>query len=93
MCDSQRTRHIGPVARLDELKGNGRVYLVQVGEHKDPYSLEDLAQWLRTKYALDVRILPRSRWTSQQHRGQHLHVPSMIHQVASSRPVSREVAD
>ena len=51
-------RHIGPVARLDELKGNGRVYLVQVGEHKDPYSLEDLAQWLRTKYALDVRILP-----------------------------------
>jgi len=50
--------HTGPVARPDELKGNGRIYLVQMGEHKDPYSLDDFAQWLRTKYKLDVTVLP-----------------------------------
>ena len=51
-------RHIGPVARLDQLKGTGRIYLVQMGNHKDPYSLDDFAKWLHTKYALDVAVLP-----------------------------------
>ena len=50
--------HTGPVARLDELKGNGRIYLVQMGTHNDPYSLNDFAHWLNTRYALDVRVLP-----------------------------------
>src|SRR5579862_5792801 len=50
-------RHNGPVVRLDELNGSGRIYLVQMGNHKDPYSLEDFAQWLRSKYKLDVQVL------------------------------------
>lgn len=55
---ASRHRHNGPVARLDELKGTGRIYLVQMGAHKDPYSLDDFAHWLNTKYSLDVRVLP-----------------------------------
>lgn len=51
-------RHIGPVARPDQLKGTGRIYLVQMGDHKDPYSLDDFAKWLHSKYALDVEVLP-----------------------------------
>jgi hypothetical protein len=50
--------HGGPVARREELKGSGRIYLVQMGDHRDPYSLDDLARWLHAKYALDVRVLP-----------------------------------
>jgi YD repeat-containing protein len=48
----------GPVASLSELHGAGRIYLVQVGPHSAPYSLEDFAVWLRTKYKLDVQVLP-----------------------------------
>ncbi|HZD77330.1 MAG TPA: DUF6531 domain-containing protein [Acidobacteriaceae bacterium] len=55
---SRLVRQHGPVARLDQLTGQGRIYLIQVGPHHTPYALEDLAQWLRTKYALDVRVLP-----------------------------------
>jgi hypothetical protein len=51
-------RHNGPVARLSELKGTGRIYLVQIGPHTASYSLDDFAGWLRTKYSLDVQILP-----------------------------------
>lgn len=51
-------RHVGPVARLDELKGSGRIYLVRLGEAKAPYSLDDFAAWLRGKYGLDVQVLP-----------------------------------
>lgn len=51
-------RHEGPVARVDELKGSGRIYLIQMGDHTAPYSLDDFAQWLRSKYALDVQVLP-----------------------------------
>lgn len=54
----QSLRHAGPVARLDQLKGSGRIYLVQIGDHKDPYSLQDLAGWLHSKYSLDVQVLP-----------------------------------
>ncbi|HVN94539.1 MAG TPA: hypothetical protein VMT38_12630 [Terracidiphilus sp.] len=50
--------HAGLAAEASELKGSGSIYLVQMGEHKDPYSLDDLARWLHTKYALDVRVLP-----------------------------------
>jgi YD repeat-containing protein len=64
-------RHEGPVARVDELKGNGRIYLVQMGDHPAPYSLDDFAQWLRSKYALDVQVLPamtvaQSAWDSDR---------------------------
>lgn len=51
-------RHDGPVARPEELKGSGRIYLVQMGEHLTPYALDDFAQWLHTKYALDTQVLP-----------------------------------
>ena len=64
-------RHVGPVARLDQLKGTGRIYLVQMGDHKDPYSLDDFAKWLRSKYALDVEVLPpvkidKSAWNNKR---------------------------
>ena len=47
-----------PVAGLDQLKGSGRIYLVQMGPHTIPYSLEDFAAWLKYKYKLDVQVLP-----------------------------------
>lgn len=47
-----------PVAGLDQLKGNGRIYLVQMGPHTTPYSLDDFAAWLKSKYKLDVQVLP-----------------------------------
>ena len=53
-------RHHGPVAQLNSLKGTGCIYLVQMGTHTAPYSLDDFAQWLRSKYALDVRVLAPS---------------------------------
>jgi len=42
-----------------------------MGDHHAPYSLEDFAQWLRTKYALDVHVLPAmaaepSAWDSSR---------------------------
>jgi YD repeat-containing protein len=51
-------RHEGPVARAEELKGSGRIYLVQLGPHKAAYSLDEFALWLRSKYSLDVAVLP-----------------------------------
>jgi hypothetical protein len=61
----------GPVARPDELKGTGTIYLVQLGDHKAPYSIEDLAQGLRAKYSLDVQVLPamaidKSAWQPER---------------------------
>jgi hypothetical protein len=50
--------HDGPVATLDQLKGEGRIYLVQMGDHRLPYSLEDFASWLHSKYGLEVHVLP-----------------------------------
>jgi YD repeat-containing protein len=48
----------GNVARLDQLNGNGRIYLVHIGKSDTPpYSLEELANWLRTKYSLEVEVL------------------------------------
>jgi YD repeat-containing protein len=48
----------GPVASLSELRGSGRIYLLQVGPHAAPYALQDFAIWLRNKYNLDVQVLP-----------------------------------
>jgi YD repeat-containing protein len=45
-------------AKPPALAGSGRIYLVQMGEKKMPYSLDTLAQWLRSTYSLDVQILP-----------------------------------
>ncbi|HEX6495666.1 MAG TPA: DUF6531 domain-containing protein [Acidobacteriaceae bacterium] len=48
----------GPVARLDQLTGKGRIYLIQLGPHTAPYALASFAQWLHEKYALQVEVLP-----------------------------------
>ena len=45
-------------AKASALVGAGPIYLVQVGEKKTPYSVDDLAAWLRSAYALDVHVLP-----------------------------------
>src|SRR6266542_1068463 len=52
------SRSASPIARSDQLTGSGRIYLVQMGAHRATYSLDDFAQWLRSKYGLDVEILP-----------------------------------
>lgn len=57
VAQRQYPAHVGPVAKPGELKGSGRIYLLQMGPHKDPYSAEEFALWLHTKYALDVRVL------------------------------------
>src|SRR5207302_7558540 len=49
--------HEGPIVRVDQLTGSGRIYLVQIGPHDSSYALEDFAGWLRSKYALDVQVL------------------------------------
>ena len=49
--------HEGPIAPVDQLIGSGRIYLVQMGPHDPSYALDDFAGWLRSKYALDVRVL------------------------------------
>lgn len=51
-------RHQGPEARPDQLIGTGRIYLMQLGPADGAYSLNDFAQWLHQKYALDVQVLP-----------------------------------
>ncbi len=65
--------HNGPVAQLSQLKGSGTVYLVQMGDHTQPYSLADLAQWLHSKYGIDVQVLPAmaidsSAWDAKRHQ-------------------------
>lgn len=64
-------RHVGPVASREELKGSGRIYVVQIGQHTAAYSVDDLAQWMRSKYGLDVQVLPaaepdRSAWNGER---------------------------
>jgi hypothetical protein len=54
----QWLKHDGPIARVDELHGHGTIYLVQLTPHKETYSVDDLAHWLRTRYGLDARTLP-----------------------------------
>lgn len=50
-------RHQGPIARRDELKDSGRIYLVELGHNTEPYSLDEFAQRLHEQYGLDVRVL------------------------------------
>jgi YD repeat-containing protein len=62
-------KHEGPIARPDELHGQGTIYLVQFTPHKAAYSADNLAQWLHTRYGLDARSLPpeplpKSAWNS-----------------------------
>jgi YD repeat-containing protein len=78
--------HSGPVARVDQLKGTGRIYLVQMGDHKDPYSLDDFANWLHGKYALQVKVLPpvkidKSAWNAKrkQYEAQSLYAQMKQH--------------
>lgn len=66
-------RHDGPVAPLDQLKGSGRIYLVQMGPHNAPYSVDQLADWLKSKYHLDVAVLPptgldQSAWDASRNQ-------------------------
>ena len=71
-----RTRpweHEGEIAQRDHLVGEGRIYLVQLGEHKAPYTVQDLAEWLRDRYALDVQVLQsmnldHAAWDSSRHQ-------------------------
>ena len=60
-------RNPRPVAR------NRCIYLVQLGRHKAHYSLNDLANWLKLKYELDVEILPsmdaeNAAWNPARHQ-------------------------
>lgn len=52
--------HQGGVARSDQFHGSGRIYLLQVGPHADPYTVQDLAEWLRDKYSLDTQVVATS---------------------------------
>lgn len=66
-------QHDSPVVSLDQLHGSGRIYLVQMGSHKAPYSVDKLGDWLRTKYRLDVQILPpmkldRAAWNDSRNQ-------------------------
>lgn len=58
LARSSAALHRGPIADLKDLKGNGRIYLVQVGPHTAPYELNDFADWLHSKYGLQVQLLP-----------------------------------
>jgi YD repeat-containing protein len=69
-------RQRGPVAPFSALQGKGAIYLVQLGPHQQTnrdtaYNLDDLAQWLRSKYALSVTVLPpkaldRTAWNPRR---------------------------
>ncbi|MCU1247664.1 MAG: Teneurin-3 [Edaphobacter sp.] len=66
---SKAAYHNGPIAEVNELTGNGRIYLVQIGPHSAAYGLDGLAEWLRSKYGLQVQVLPpmqldQSAWDS-----------------------------
>ena len=50
--------HDGPVAATAQLRGSGRIYLVRMGPHDEPYSLDEFAAWLKSKYGVDVQVLP-----------------------------------
>jgi YD repeat-containing protein len=55
---SKAAYHNGPIVEVNELTGNGRIYLVQIGPHSAAYGLDGLAEWLRSKYGLQVQVLP-----------------------------------
>ena len=55
---TQPRQHEGRLANPDQLTGTGRIYLFQVGKHSDPYTVVELAGWLRSKYSVDTQLLP-----------------------------------
>jgi YD repeat-containing protein len=64
--------HHGGVARSDQFHGSGRIYLLQLGPHAEPCTVQDLAEWLRDKYTLDTQILQATAldpaaWDSSRH--------------------------
>lgn len=66
-------KHSGPIAQASALQGNGRVYLVQLGRHTQPYSLDEFAKWLHARYAVDTRVLPAiptdgAAWDVKRHQ-------------------------
>ncbi|WP_187143178.1 DUF6531 domain-containing protein [Terriglobus albidus] len=61
MARSRAAFHKGPIADRKDLKGNGRIYLVQIGPHTAPYALNDFGDWLRSKYGLQVQLLSPMR--------------------------------
>jgi YD repeat-containing protein len=68
---SRAAQHDGPVAGINELTGNGNIYLVQMGPHTAPYELDGFAEWLHSKYGLQVQVLPpmqldQSAWDSRR---------------------------
>jgi YD repeat-containing protein len=68
---SRTAFHNGPIAEVNELTGNGRIYLVQMGPHPAAYGLDDLAEWLGSKYGLRVQVLPpmqldKSAWDPER---------------------------
>jgi YD repeat-containing protein len=68
---SKAAYHNGPIAEVNELTGNGRIYLVQMGPHPASYGLDGLAEWLHSKYGLQVQVLPpmqldKSAWDSRR---------------------------
>ncbi len=50
--------HVGALALPSQLSGTGRIYLLQLGSHKDPYAVVEMASWLRETYSLDTQVLP-----------------------------------
>ena len=66
---SRAAYHNGPIAGVNELTGNGRIYLVQMGPPAESYGLDGFAEWLHSKYGLQVQVLPpmqldQSAWDS-----------------------------
>ena len=63
--------HAGPVAGADALHGDGRVYLLPMDAVTQPYGAAQVAEWLRSKYKLEVQVLPalppdRAAWDPQR---------------------------
>lgn len=55
---NQTLEHTDRPVTAAELTGNGRVYLLQLGPHKQAYQISQFATWLREKYSLNVQVLP-----------------------------------
>lgn len=71
--------HTGFPVRANQLTGNGRIYLIQLGNHTDPYTVVELAEWLRDKYALDVQVLtPTPLDPAAWDRSRHCYIAERI---------------
>jgi YD repeat-containing protein len=53
-----QVHHDSPVVAPTQLKGEGRIYFVQIGKLDSHVSLDQLAGWFRTKYGVQIQILP-----------------------------------